>query len=238
MIARDFFNRLDKMARNGLAALADELRSNARARLGLVAVSLVLLLALCLRVADFVASRNAQIAELSTKVRELKSLSSPEQAARWKTADAAFEKRISETRKLLWSNLPIGVAHADFYAWVQEAAQKAGLDGANLRLGDIRRIGKTGQVTEMRVQLVASGAQQPAVNQQSMHAFLKLVSNEPRLIVARSMRLRFIEPPLLEIELAAFVPTQEAKAPAQPAADALVLGGLGDEANVDGNRRR
>lgn len=236
MTVRDLYNRLARATRGASSAVAEELRSNARARLGVVAVGLVLLVALSLRVADHVASRNARIVELSAKVRELDLLSSAKQASQWKKADVAFARRIAESRTRLWSDLPIGVAHADFYAWVEEAAGKSGLEGVALRLGDVRKIGKSGQITEMRVVLTASGAQGATLDQQSMYAFLKVVTREPRLIVARRLRLRFVDPPLLEAELAAFVPTSGGNPPKSAPAGALVLGGLVDAANDDAAR--
>ncbi len=204
MTGRDVLDRLGRGWSDLWTAVRQELSSNPRARLGIVAVGLVLLVAGGLRLWNHTVGRQAQIVTLSVQERELAALVSPEQASRWTDADTAFAQRLAEARARLWSNAPMGVAHADFYAWTQQAAISAGLSGAQVRLGDVRRVGGASRLVEMRVSVLISSAQGGGVSQAGFHDFLKRIALEPRFVVARSLRLRFVEPMALEADLATF----------------------------------
>lgn len=217
MNARDLLDRAGKALVGAASGMRDELRTNPRARLGLIALVLVVLLAGALRAAQHAATRQAEIATLRVQERELAVLAAPEQAARWATADEEIAVRLAKAESLLWADAPVGVAHADFLAWLEAAAQEAGIQGIQIRLGDARRLGEDGQLTEMRVSLFATNAG-GTVNQDAIYAFLRTVSDDPRAVFARSLRVRFNDPILLEAELAAFCRTEPPSAGARPGA--------------------
>lgn len=203
MTLRDLLARVGKALLDAATAARDEVRANPRARLGLIGLVLVLLIAGALRASQHAATRQAEIATLRVQERELTVLAAPEQAALWSRTDQDISARLQAAERRLWSNAPVGVAHADFMAWLEATAQQAGIANAQIRLGDARRIGDDGQLMEMRVTLFATSAS-GALSQEAIYAFLRAISAEPRAVFARSLRVRLNNPILLEVELAAF----------------------------------
>jgi len=191
----------------GASAAGAELRSNPRARMGLAAIGLIVLIAIGLRLADHVQRRQSEISALRVSERAFLSLTSKAQADAWAKADADVGALLARARGRLWSDGPVGAAHADFYAWLEQTALAAGLQGAQLRLGEARRIGADGQLTELRATVFVPSAPTPPT-QDAVYAFLRALSEDRRLVHARSLRVKFEPAILLEGEFVAYAPSE------------------------------
>lgn len=202
----------------GAAAAAAELRSNPRARAGLAAIGLILLAAIGLRLADHVQRRQSELAALRVSERELTALTSKAQADAWAKADAEVGVLLARARTRLWSDGPVGAAHADFYAWIERTAAASGIAGAQVRLGEARRIGAEGQLTELGVSLFAPSAPTPP-SQEAVYAFLRALSDNPRLIHVRSLRVKFEPAILLEGEFVAYATSDSSRGASVPSPD-------------------
>jgi hypothetical protein len=86
-------------------------------------------------------------------------------------------------------------------------AKQAELTGASVRLGETRKIGDDGQLTELRVSIFVPNPPTGGVTQRTAYAFLRLLDESPRLVYTRSLRVRFDGSSLLEGEFSAFVAT-------------------------------
>jgi hypothetical protein len=187
-------------------SLQRELRTNPRARLGLVLVAVVLLVAGGLRAWTYTEGRQVEIEALKTQVDELEALGSDTQSRLWAAAEKDTSKGLARVKGLFWSNEPIGASHADFYAWIEDAAAKAGLPGAQIRLGRTRKLGAEGQVTEMSVTVFVPFAPTPPTTE-AMFTFLTALKNNQRVIHARSLRVQFEPANLFEGEFVAYAPS-------------------------------
>lgn len=201
------------------SAAAAELRANPRARMGFAAIGLILLVAIGLRLADHVQRRQSEISALRVSEREFLSLTSKEQAEAWAKADSEVSALLTRARGRLWSDGPVGAAHADFYAWLEQTAVAAGLQGATVRLGEARRIGSEGQLTELRATVFVPSAPTPP-SQDAVYTFLRALSEDRRLVHARSLRVKFEPAILLEGEFVAYAPSDSSARPSggEPAA--------------------
>lgn len=181
-----------------------ELRTNARARLGLLLVAAVIVAALGLRAWSYAEGRLGEIETLKARADELEALGSDAQARVWADAERETMKALARVKSRLWSQDPVGTAHADYYAWVQATAEKAGLVGAQIRLGRTRKVGADGQVTEMAISVFAPSAPSPP-STEAMYAFLSALKGSTKAIHARSLRIQFEPANLLEGEFVAYV---------------------------------
>jgi len=203
----DGLARLPTIAKQGWEAMVAEVRANPRARLGLIGIVLVLIVAGGLRLASQTALRQTEISALLVQKKELEALSSQRQAQAWVEADRRLQARLMQARNQLWSEAPVGVAHADFLAFIEAKAKQAELTGASVRLGETRKIGDDGQLTELRVSIFVPNPPTGGVTQRTAYAFLRLLDESPRLVYTRSLRVRFDGSSLLEGEFSAFVAT-------------------------------
>jgi hypothetical protein len=190
--------------RLGLESVETELRTNPRARFGLMALVVVLLVAGALRLATHVAAQSADIVNLETKARELRALTGPE-SEEWRRAREQTSSLVAEARQQLWLEAPVGIAHADFYNWIQRSLTESGITGADVRLGEIRRMGEGSNLVEMRVTIFVNASTGGLVSRDAAFAFLHRISSERRLVLTRSLRLKFTPPIVMETELAAFI---------------------------------
>lgn len=200
--------RIREALSGGASSITAELRVNPRARLGLAAIAMVLLAAVGLRIADHATVRQSQIIALQARQSELTQLTSREHVQAWEIADAELQLELGHAQQQLWSDGPVGAAHANFYATIQELAANSELVAAQTRLGEARRIGTQGELTEIRVSIFVP--QTAGATHEQVHNFLDNVASHPRLIYARSLRLRFQPSILFEGEFAAFVPSDAA----------------------------
>jgi hypothetical protein len=194
------------------SAASAELRANPRARMGLAVIGLIILVAIGLRLADHVQRRQSEISTLRVSERELLSLTSKAQADAWADADAKVAALLERARARLWSRGPVGAAHADFYTWIEQSLVASGVNGAQVRLGEARKIGVEGQLTELRVSVFVPSAPSPP-SQEAVYTFLRSLSDNQKLIHARSLRLKFEPAILLEGEFVAYVTTEVARRP-------------------------
>lgn len=190
--------------RLGLESVETELRTNPRARFGLMALLAVLLVAGALRLATHVAAQSADIVNLETQARELRALTGPE-SEEWRQARQQTGARVAEARRQLWSEAPVGIAHADFYNWIQKALTESGITAADVRLGEIRRMGEGSNLVEMRVTIFINENNAGVLTRDAAFAFLQRISTEKRMVLTRSLRLKFTPPIVMETELAAFI---------------------------------
>jgi len=197
--------RLIEAIKAGWNSALAEIRSNPRARMGVIAIGGVLVVALGLRLVDHAAQRQSEIAALRVLEREYTVLSQPEHARTWQDADQQLTAELANARNQLWSDGPVGVAHASFFAWIQELSNTSGFQNATIRLGEARRIGTDGELTEIRVNVFVPQA--PGASRDQVISFLGAIAQSPKLVYVRSLRLRFQPSILLEGEFAAFVPT-------------------------------
>lgn len=203
----DALARAPTLLKQGIEAIVSEVRVNQRARLGLMGIVLVLLFAAGLRLVSHTTLRQSETAALRVQKRELETLLSQRQAAAWTEADERLKVRLAKAQSELWSDAPVGVAHADFLAFIESKAKDAGLTGASIRLGDTRKLGDDGQITEMRVSVFVPNPPMGGVNQRTAYSFLRLLDESPHLVYTRSLRVRFDGSSLLEGEFSAFVAT-------------------------------
>ena len=201
---RDLRERLEGFGRAGVAAVATEIRVNPRARLGLAALALVLVAAISLKLYDFAMVRRADLERLLQEERQLTQLSGPGAAA-WLSAQAEADWAVAASEALLWSRGDPGVAQADFYNWVGAAATNAGLTGAEVRIGEQKRLGRSGNIVEIHIGVFASSAKGASVGRDSIYQFLRTLAESRRRIATRSLRVRLMPAIVLEAELVAFV---------------------------------
>ncbi len=206
----DGVQRLGRLVSDMVSGAVGELRTNPRARTGLVAIVVVMCVAGALRGWSYVEAREAEISALRSNEENLLSLTSDVQSRAWSAADADAKKLLEAAKQRLWSNGPVGASHADFYAWLQQSANTAGLQGAQIRLGQARRIGVDGQLTEMSVSMFVPSAPTPPPRQ-AIYAFLKELNSSSKRIHTRSLRVKFEPVTLFEGEFVAYVATNAVK---------------------------
>jgi hypothetical protein len=199
------------------AAAGAELQANPRARMGLLVIGLILLVAIGLRLADHAQRRQSEISALRVSERELLSLTSKVQADAWAEADANVAGLLQRAQARLWSTGPVGAAHADFYTWIEQTLTAAGISGAQIRLGEARKIGTDGQLTELRVIVFVPSAPSPP-SQEAVYAFLRALSSSEKLIHARSLRLKFEPAIIVEGEFVAYATSEPVRRASQEAA--------------------
>lgn len=201
---RDLRERIEGLGRAGLAAVATEIRVNPRARLGLAALAFVLVAAISLRLYDFAMVRRADLERLLQDERQLTQLSGPGAAA-WISAQAEADWAVSASEALLWSRGDPGVAQADFYNWVGTAATNAGITGAQVKIGEQKRVGRSGNIVEIQVGVLASSASGATLGRDNIYQFLRTLSESRRRIATRALRVRLMPAIVLEADLVAFV---------------------------------
>jgi hypothetical protein len=202
----DTTQRIGRIVGDMTASAIGELRTNPRARTGLAAMLLIIVLAIGLRGWSYVEAREAEIAALRASEKDLASLTSETQARAWAAADLSSKALLGAARGRLWSSGPVGSTHADFLGWVQQAASAAGLEGAQVRLGQARKIGANGQLTELSVTVFVPSMPTPPTRE-AVFAFLKLLDDSPRRIDARSLRITFDPVMVFEGGFAAYAAT-------------------------------